>query len=78
MKVIDYNTLTKGEIMRIVFTEDELKNIDVNTPHEPENPRSWFWCVMDYNVQSVFGEIVDMRERARERGIIFSDSIKQL
>lgn len=64
--------MTKGDLMKLVFTKEELQNIDVAIPQEllgveVEHKHLQFY-VFDYN-DSVLGRLVDMRKLAVERGI---------
>lgn len=64
--------MTKGQLMQQCFTEQELWNVDPNIPQEEferlraEGENTAFY-VMDYNDGSVFGELVDMREKLKEK-----------
>tara|TARA_Y100000034_G_C6665475_1_gene291911 strand:+ start:22 stop:231 length:210 start_codon:yes stop_codon:yes gene_type:complete len=64
--------MTKGELMKKIYTDDELKNIDPSLPLKFYNDNSdngkFFWFVMDYNINS-FGQIEDMRIIAKNRNI---------
>ena len=63
--------ITKGELMKETYSESELKNIDVSLPIEVYkrlDGESYFY-VMNYNNQSVFGKLEDMREVQLKRSM---------
>ena len=64
--------MNKGELMKTIYTDDELKNIDPSLPHGWETnfgdlPSS-YWFVMNYN-DNCFGCLEDMRLMANYRNI---------
>ena len=61
--------MTNGELMQKLFTKDELSNVDVAIPMGWVEYEDQYWFVMDYNDGSVFGTLVDMRERAKKMGV---------
>jgi hypothetical protein len=61
--------VTKGDLMDLIFTAAELRNIDVALPKGAVSADDTYFYVMDYNDESVFGRLVDMREEAATRGI---------
>ena len=63
--------MNKGELMKTIYTDDELKNIDPSLPNgwdESSDTPSSYWFVMNYN-ESCFGCLEDMRLTANERNI---------
>jgi hypothetical protein len=67
--------MTKGEVMEVLFTKAELSNVDSSIPMDYMSYAGGhiqsdeaFWFVMDYN-NSVLGELVDMREKAKDMEI---------
>ena len=54
---------TKGELMKSVYTEKELGNVDASLPMEIHLTYGVdaYYFVMNYN-KSVFGELQDMRD----------------
>ena len=63
--------MTKGDFMRLVYTEDELRNIDPSLPAEIYNQKGFnSWChVMNYNEPTPFGKLDNMFEVADQRNI---------
>jgi|TARA_R100000750_G_scaffold9351_2_gene6307 hypothetical protein len=62
--------MNKGELMKAIYTADELKNIDPSLPHGWEadfgySPSS-YWFVMNYN-ENVFGRLEDMRTIIKQK-----------
>ena len=63
--------MNKGELMKTIYTDDELKNIDPSLPNgwdESSDTPNSYWFVMNYN-ESCFGCLEDMRLTANERNI---------
>lgn len=64
--------ITKGELMKIVYSDMELSNIDASLPWSFSLLKDSFYKVMNYN-NDVFGELEDMRDfwtvRANKRGL---------
>jgi len=52
---------TKGELMKLVFSENELSNVDASLPLAMVNVKDSFWMVMNYN-NNALGELQDMRD----------------
>lgn len=63
--------MTKGEMMKTVYTEKELRNIDSAIPMEMWKDVRVRVCVMNYN-DSIFGNLENMLEVAKERKIEFN------
>jgi hypothetical protein len=61
--------ISKGDLMKKIFTKEELRNIDAAVPNGSVPAKETFYYIMDYNKESVFGKLVDMREEAAKRGI---------
>lgn len=63
--------MTKGQLMKLVYTKDELRNIDSGVPREIYmQPGFNSWChVMNYNEPNRMGKLENMEEIAKERGI---------
>ena len=64
--------ITKGELMKIVYSDMELCNIDASLPWSYRMLKDNFYMVMNYN-DNIFGELQDMRDfwsvRANQRGL---------
>ena len=67
--------MNKGELMKLIYTSDELKSIDASLPYRWEDGVDYrkeaeesFWIVMNYN-ENVLGSLEDMRLIASERNI---------
>lgn len=62
---------TKGELMKIIYTPDELKNIDPAIPIEIQKESNIlsYWLVMNYNQDKTFGRLENMKDIAKERNI---------
>ena len=63
--------MNKGELMKTIYTDDELKSIDPSLPNgwdESADAPNSYWFVMNYN-ESCFGCLEDMRLMANERNI---------
>jgi hypothetical protein len=67
---------TKGEIMRIAYNNDaeKLRNVDSAIPQDwlNENKVNSFWYVTDYNKDTIFGAIRNLKDVAKENGIELS------
>jgi len=63
---------TKGELMKIVYSDMELSNIDASLPWSYRMLKDSFYKVMNYN-NNIFGELEDMRDlwsvRANQRDL---------
>ena len=59
--------MTKGDLMRKVYTEDELCNVDTAIPIELWKKVDTTIHVVDYN--EGFGILVNLETKAAERGI---------
>ena len=61
--------MNKGQLMQLIYTGEELKNIDASLPinilSELDNI---YYFVMNYN-DSVFGKLEDMRVISNQRDI---------
>lgn len=64
--------MTKGELMKAVYTEEERRNIDTAIPQELWAGIDTWSHVMNYN-DSVFGKLENMLEIAIERNIVIPD-----
>lgn len=73
-KSTNMQNMTKGEIMKKIFTDEELRSIDSAIPHGSVPPNDSFFYVMNYNKNKIFGELLDMREEALRRGITLDSS----
>ena len=65
--------MNKGELMKTIYTDGELKSIDPSLPLGWDktiitNRENSYWFVMNYN-ESCFGILEDMRLTANERNI---------
>jgi hypothetical protein len=61
--------ISKGDIMRTVFTKKELNSIDSATPMNLWDEYPPINHVMDYNEPHRFGKIKNLEEEAKLRGI---------
>lgn len=67
--------MNKGELMREVYTEEELRQIDSALPKEywdgvnKDIQVDTFYHVMNYNDNGAFGKLEDMRVIAKQRQI---------
>jgi hypothetical protein len=67
--------MNKGELMNLVYSEKELKNIDAGIPKEywdgknKEIQVETYFHVMNYNEPSTLGLLEDMRLIAKSRNI---------
>ena len=70
IQLTEDDVLVKGELMGMVYTHDELMNIDNALPQSfiEDNSVDDFWFVMNYN-NSIFGVIEDIRVVAKQRNI---------
>lgn len=60
---------TKGDLMKAVYTEEELAKIDPAIPMEYWEDHPTFNHVMNYNDNTTFGTLEDMFKVADQRGI---------
>lgn len=61
--------LTKGELIKIAYSETEAKNVDSAIPISLWNTvDNTSFYVFDYNGDSAFGKLVDLRERLKFHG----------
>ena len=81
--VLDYNDLAqitpinnKGDLMRLVFTKEELRNVDSAIPIECWKDVDTTITVMDYNDRNecnrCFGKLTNLLELAYAKGIDIS------
>jgi len=69
------NIKTKGDLMKAVYTEQELRSIDSAIPIQywngvdPSIQVDTLIHVMNYNSKSAFGELENMLEIAKQRKI---------
>lgn len=69
----------KGDLMKLVYTEQELRNIDAAIPMELWQEVDTATHVMNYNDKGAFGELEDMEVIAEQRNIKFEwSNIKAL
>jgi len=68
--------MTKGDLMALLFTKEELGNVDAAFDHAHMKNRGGtvdsedtFWYVTDYNDNFVFGKLVDMRVLAKSKNV---------
>lgn len=67
--------MNKGQLMKLVYTEKELRNIDAGLPKEYWDGKNkdiqvdTYFHVMNYNHNRPFGKLEDMREIAKERSV---------
>lgn len=65
--------MNKGDLMKLVFTEDELRNVDSAIPMNLWNKVNSSIHVMDYNQSSAFGTLVNLYKKAMQKNIIGID-----
>jgi len=70
------NPETKGDLMKLIFTKEEQRNVDVAIPIQYWQEVPWY-TVMDYNPPHGLGKLVDMLELAYERGITIACKLPQ-
>lgn len=62
--------MNKGQLMKKIYTEEELKNIDSAIPSSMwSSLDSTSFFVMNYNKNRIFGELEDLRVVAENRKI---------
>ncbi len=66
--------MTKGELMKSVYSKEELRNIDCAIPMEYWETHETYWHVMNYNNGN--GVLQDMRVIAEKRFIIINQMVK--
>lgn len=65
--------MTKGDLMKKVYTEEELGNVDSTIDIrdlqelQKKDKNARFWYVMDYNDSNVFGKLTHLGERYKEK-----------
>ena len=62
-------TISKGDLMKLIYTEKELKQIDPATPMETWEEHPPINHVMNYNSRVLLGKLENLFEIAEERGI---------
>lgn len=68
---MSYKTLiSKGDIMRRIYSEDELRKIDSATPMHSWKEFPPIDHVMNYNEPNTYGKLDNLNEVAKERGIV--------
>ena len=69
--------MNKGQLMKLVYSEEELRNIDAGLPIEywkgPNKLDNTYWYVMNYNEPNRMGKLEDMRVIAKERNIVIPE-----
>jgi len=66
--------MIKGMLMKLVYTSEELRNIDTGLPISLwKKVDDTYYYVMNYNDRGVGGNLEDMREIAKERNIVIDD-----
>ena len=59
--------MNKGELMKVLYSKEELRHIDAGIPKECWKGRNTYYFVMNYNDSGAFGKLEDMRDIAKER-----------
>lgn len=65
-------TFTKMDLMKALYTEQELRNVDTSFPIDfmhDGTVDNQMWFVMDYNQDTIFGRLTDLRVRAAEQKV---------
>lgn len=62
--------MNKGDLMKLVYTEAELRNVDSAIPIELWNEIDTSIYVMDYNNNGPFGKLVNLMDRLREQSAV--------
>ena len=62
-------SISKGDLMKLIYTEEELKNIDPATPIETWDECPSIHHVMNYNSRILMGKLENLFDVAEERGI---------
>lgn len=60
--------LNKGEMMKLLYTQEELRHIDSALPMHYWKKLNTYWYVMNYN-HNRMGALEDMRVVALQRGV---------
>lgn len=55
--------MSKGELMKLAYTKEELRNVDSAIPIELWNKIDTSIHVMDYNGQGCFGKLVNLEDK---------------
>tara|TARA_Y100000310_G_scaffold333826_1_gene412186 strand:- start:429 stop:650 length:222 start_codon:yes stop_codon:yes gene_type:complete len=66
-KKININGMTKIQVLKLIYSKDEIKNIDCSLPLECYN-KDHFFHVMNFN-KNVFGLLQDIRNIAKNKNI---------
>jgi len=66
---------SKGELMRLLYTEEELRNIDAAIPMDLWQTCNTRQCVMNFNDNGAFGKLEDMFDIAEEREMDVSEFV---
>ena len=61
--------MNKGIVMKLVYTQEELQNIDSATPMSCWNEFPPIDHVMNYNEERIFGKIENLIDVARARKV---------
>jgi len=62
-----FRGLNKGQRMRILFTEDEIRNVDTAIPCELYKTHDTFYYCNDYNKAKAFGVLTNLVDLFKER-----------
>tara|TARA_B100001245_G_C22580548_1_gene288616 strand:+ start:178 stop:429 length:252 start_codon:yes stop_codon:yes gene_type:complete len=62
-------TITKTELMKLIYTEEELKHISIVTPQETWEEHPQINHVMNFNDRVLNGKLENLCEVAKERDI---------
>ena len=65
--------MTKGDLMKLVYSKEELRQIDTAIPMEYWSTLNTYYHVMNYNIQN--GKLEDMRIVAEKRFIIINEKV---
>ena len=65
--------LSKGDLMKLIYSEKELKAIDSAIPMNVWETHMPVCHVMNYNGNGVFGKLENLFDVAKERGIDVSE-----
>lgn len=61
--------VSKGDLMKLVYSEEELRSIDSAIPMSIWDTHKPIGHVMNYNVNRIFGECENLFDIAEQRGI---------
>ena len=67
MKKININGMNKLQVIKLIFNETEIKNIDCSIPLQYQTKNNFF-SIMNYN-KNILGKLQDLRSQAKKKNI---------